>query len=185
MAAIGSGGARGPGERGRSIIPNHAAAGVLAEGCAPQFVGPAESSRHGEVPQRVPQPLPGDQPGHIKRLCLLCRKYLEPVPCLRSDPQNGHTSHVYCDGCKPKVTREYRQEMGLALDCEACGAQLEIDGVCPSCHVGHDGARCMDCGRVAMHRSDCATIQPPTIEELLADAHLTGLGLKPLPGGVL
>ncbi|HYF56046.1 MAG TPA: hypothetical protein VEA41_17470 [Salinarimonas sp.] len=38
-------GTRGPGERGRSIIPNHAAAGDLAEGCAPEFVGPAESSQ--------------------------------------------------------------------------------------------------------------------------------------------
>jgi len=167
--------ARGPGERGRSIIPNHAAAGDLAEGCAPERVGPAES---------WPCPIPVEQSGRINRRCLLCQSDLAPVPCDANDPQNGSRSDTYCDPCKPIVTRDWRQELGLVLDCEQCGKQLEIDGVCPACHIGHDGPRCVDCGNHGVHRSDCPKIQPPTVDDLIAEANLTALGLKPLPGQV-
>lgn len=82
------------------------------------------------------------------------------IPVEASDPNIGKTSSGVCDSCKPGVVRRHRQLMYLPLDCEGCGKQLELDGACPACHLGHDGQRCADCGRYAVHRSDCPTRQP-------------------------
>jgi hypothetical protein len=84
------------------------------------------------------------------------------------DPNVGKTSDDICGSCRPAAVRRWREELQLVLECEKCvGISLEIDGVCPVCHVGHDGPRCTGCGRYAYHRDDCPTMQPPKIEDLL------------------
>ena len=113
-----------------------------------------------------------------------CRRVFDEVEVNLADKANGEFSDGICPTCLPRVVRRHREDAGLSLDCESCGEQVAIDGVCPICHVGHDGPRCVDCGRRAFHRGDCPAMQPPPLERLLQEAHLTGLGLNDLPGGV-
>lgn len=122
---------------------------------------------------------------------------MPPRSCAADDKAAGSTSHDVCDACRPKVVRATREQLQLVLDCEECLTQLELDGVCPKCQIGHDGARCSYCGRHKFHRADCETVQPPPVEVLIArddagqrftsddcTAYLRGLGCEPLPGSV-
>lgn len=47
--------------------------------------------------------------------------------------------------------------LGLDL-CDKCEAVLDVDGVCPVCHV-HHGEACPDCGRRGYHMSWCKKTQ--------------------------
>jgi hypothetical protein len=89
-----------------------------------------------------------------------CRKTYDSLAVPVGDAADGKFSEGVCPACVPAVTRRFRVEMFLALDCEVCGVQLAIDGVCPSCLLSHDRGRCASCGRFATHREDCPTMVP-------------------------
>lgn len=179
-------------EEGAKSFPYHGLAGAPLAGASPVAgVGSPESSEPG-AKRETPAPS-----GVMLVRCQECGGAMPSVQVGHGDPAAGKTSHGICDTCGPIVVRRFRQEMGIPVDCGGCGSSLALDGVCPVCHVGHDGPRCADCGRYAMHRDDCRSMQPPAVADLFcadeecrrfasddATAYLRGLGLEPLPGAV-
>jgi hypothetical protein len=81
------------------------------------------------------------------------------VPVERGSEADGATSHGMCPSCEPAVVTRTRKELGLVTHCEACSHPLNLDGVCPTCHVGHDGDPCFECGRFGYHRDACPSMK--------------------------
>jgi hypothetical protein len=147
-------------ERGHSQnLPSHGPSGSLAGASSVASDGP-ESSR--DCSSR------GIARGVCAKVCQECRQVVGTEEVADNDPRSGKADHVVCAVCRPAAVRRWREDLQLLLECEGCaGISLEIDGVCPICHVGHDGPRCANCGRYAYHREDCPTMQPPPVQDLL------------------